>query len=398
MKKKAKKRTPLSEIDRRMSCSIVGTCLTLKELQKLGRKMKISGLAQIKEYDLHHIYVRIANDKTPANRYLQKFIDHKFRDKIHQLSCIKEVDLLEKAWKKALKTGDIAATYWALITHPAVTIALIDEIYAEVHMLSHIAGASMRVDLHELSVIRRENQQLKRQQQQRYQKHNRTLYGKEALIRKQEKQLEKRQIEINALNVALMQTPYDDRSNTLQQTKHKLHSRKEKITFLEQSVADYKLKWESATTRQVSLQAQLGQTKEALNVVESLLESYLVKAHPNACGASNTCSHRDLKGQCILYVGGRDQQCRHFKPLVENNNGKFIHHDGGLSDGSSKLNSILVKADIVMCPLDCISHEAMIKVKKHCKISEKTLVMMPHSSLSAFSKGLNDIDSNNNTE
>jgi hypothetical protein len=33
----------------------------------------------------------------------------------------------------------------------------------------------------------------------------------------------------------------------------------------------------------------------------------------------------------------------------------------------------------------------MIKIKKHCKITEKPLVMMPRSSLSAFSKGLVDI-------
>jgi hypothetical protein len=257
-------------------------------------------------------------------------------------------------------------------------------------MLSHISGTSMRVDLHELSLLRHENRVLKQQQQQAYQKHSRTLYEKDNQLRKHKKELQKQQQEINALKISLIRQPqqetdYSDESSSL---RNKLHLAEGKIMRLEQKAAIYQARWEAAIHKQSDQESQLIQVNEERKSVESILESYLFAQQKKPCISSDYCSQKNLQGKCILYVGGRDKQCRHFKTLVESSNGQFIHHDGGLSDGSSKLNSTLAKADAVMCPLDCISHEAMIKVKKHCQFTAKKLVMMPRSSLSAFSKGL----------
>lgn len=383
---RTKKRTPLNQLDPRLSCSIIGTCLSLKELKKLSRQTKLAGLDKSSEYDLHRIYVGIAQENSYVNRRLHKLMDQKFQKTIKQFASIKDEGELKKQWDKAQQTGDIAAVYWALITHPVATNTLVDSVYGDIHMLSHIAGASMRVDLHELSVLRSEVSLLKKQQQQSYQKHQHTVYEKDALLRKQEKTIQKQKIEINAITVALQQDNQQVKKTKEKQTTETRYQ----VQQLEKKVANYHLEWDRAISKQVVLEKQLHQSHAEINSMESLLNSHLL-ANNTPCSSSSPCQNKDLKGQCILYVGGRDKQCQHFKPLVENSNGEFMHHDGGLNDGKNRLNSILVQADVVMCPLDCISHEAMIKIKKHCKITEKPLVMMPRSSLSAFSKGLVDV-------
>ncbi len=391
--KPSKKRTKLKQLDHRLNCSIIGTCLTLKELRKISLKVKLSGSQHIDEYDLHRVFVGIADEKSFANHYLNKFLDRKYQQTIKRFSKILGEEALTEQWVKTLATGDIAAVYWALLTHPTSSKALIDTIYGEVHMLSHISGASMRVDIHELTMLRRQNSALKTKQQETYRKNNKSLYEKDSLIRKQEKSLKKLQQEINALKVALMREPLhsDRKIQTACSLKDNLNLANGKIMRLEQKAASYQVKWESALVKQTLLEEQLGQSTGELKNVENLLESYLTKKQDKLCQTPHNCPQKDLKGKCILYVGGRNRQCSHFKQLVENSNGQFIHHDGGLSDGSNKLNSTLAQADAVMCPLDCISHEAIIKVKKHCKIAEKRLVMLPRSSLSAFSKGLSDV-------
>ncbi len=380
----AKKRIPLNQLNHRFSCSIIGTCLSLKELKKLSRQIKLSGLDDTNEYDLHRIYVGIAAEKSYSNRRLQKLLDQKFQQVLKVFSVIETESELKQQWKNAQKTGDIAAVYWGLLTHPMTTEALIEEVYGDVHMLSHIAGASMRVDLHEFSLLRNEVKLLKNKQQQRYQKHSRTLYEKDALLRQHKKIIQKQQIELNAMAIAQVYKPQykeEDRRGT-----------QYKIRQLEQKVAHYQSKWKRAINQQAILERQLAQNSEELSSMESIFNIHLLSEREKSCSLpSKQCQHEDLEGQCILYVGGRDKQCQYFKPLVENRNGQFMHHDGGLSDGKHHLNSVLRQADVVMCPLDCISHEAMIKIKKHCKIAEKPLVMMPRSSLSAFSKGLIDV-------
>lgn len=76
---------------------------------------------------------------------------------------------------------------------------------------------------------------------------------------------------------------------------------------------------------------------------------------------------------------------------MEQNGGQFLHHDGGIGDGHARLASLLPKADAVLCPLDCISHDAMYRIKKFCKHNGKPLALLPRASLSAFTAGLHQV-------
>lgn len=92
--------------------------------------------------------------------------------------------------------------------------------------------------------------------------------------------------------------------------------------------------------------------------------------------------------RCLLYVGGRLRLCKHYRALAERNGWSFIHHDGGLEVGLGRLAAVLPRADTVICPVDCVSHGAMQRVRHFCKQSPTQLVLLRSASLSAFAKAL----------
>jgi SET domain-containing protein len=81
----------------------------------------------------------------------------------------------------------------------------------------------------------------------------------------------------------------------------------------------------------------------------------------------------------------------HYRQLVENFGGQFLHHDGGKEASRNLLPKMLITADAVFCPVDCVSHDACNCVKKMCKRFQKPFVLMRSAGLSSLAKGLNDI-------
>ena len=69
---------------------------------------------------------------------------------IRQFDKARTTDAVRALWKEYLARGEIPGAYWAAITHPATDWALVQEIFGEVHMLSHLVGQSNRADIRRL--------------------------------------------------------------------------------------------------------------------------------------------------------------------------------------------------------------------------------------------------------
>ena len=130
----------------------------------------------------------------------------------------------------------------------------------------------------------------------------------------------------------------------------------------------------------------LGAEQRALEIA---LEGALAAQHGSS-EKSVACTKVDLAGRSILYVGGRNRLCAHFRTLVEQQNGRFIHHDGGREESPQRLDALLSQVDAVLCPMDCVSHDAVHRIKRDCKRYGKYLMLLSQSSLSAFTKGLHE--------
>ncbi|HBP83823.1 MAG TPA: DUF2325 domain-containing protein [Gammaproteobacteria bacterium] len=96
----------------------------------------------------------------------------------------------------------------------------------------------------------------------------------------------------------------------------------------------------------------------------------------------------NLHGKKVLYVGGRFRQAPHFRNFIEKLNGTMIYHDGGREDGDRRLDQLLPQADFVVCPIDCISHNAVGKIKRECQKHNICFLPVRRSSLTSLTRAL----------
>ncbi len=114
------------------------------------------------------------------------------------------------------------------------------------------------------------------------------------------------------------------------------------------------------------------------------------KASADAC---EKCSHRCACATCpqrILIVGGIERMEPLYREAIEAKGHIFEYHAGHLRKGGNKLENLLQRADIILCPVNCNSHTACLQVKSLCKKHKKSLHIMKNFSLSAIERTLTD--------
>lgn len=73
-----RRRCRLWELDDYL-CSVIGTCLSVKELKKLGRKMEMNIDFAISAYELHALFVHKAGEVDNDSKLIEKRLNHKFQ-------------------------------------------------------------------------------------------------------------------------------------------------------------------------------------------------------------------------------------------------------------------------------------------------------------------------------
>ena len=388
------KRKKVWQLENALHCSVIGTCLSLTELRQLGKKMKLIMPSYATSYDWHRNFVSVAGSETSAAKYLNKFLDKKYKETIKQTLDLSSEDL-NNFWNSSLEKDSLPAAFWAILTHPSLTDSLLDKIYGEVHMLSHLSGASLRVDLEKLRRLEREKKTREKLISQSKENIQKRITDTATLITSLKKKIknisatEKALFEANKIIEKLQSdSELTTLAHKLSDVESRLQIKNNRVQYLEQSVENWKKSALDSGDQICLSEIKVQELLKENSAMETALGSYLSTELTPCNNQDNNTSHDNLDGSCVLYVGGRDRQCAHFRALIEEKNGKFIHHDGGLSDGNQHLGSLLPKADMVFCPIDCISHNAVNRVKKFCSRTGKPLVIMKRASLAAFTKGL----------
>lgn len=397
--KKHTSRLKFWEMNSRYHCAALGTCLTLKELRQIGKKAGIRGMSEWSDYEIHVSFIHALDDKCYVSTLVNKLLDKKYKLIISRFSKTKTEQDRFDLWNDAAVIGDIAGAFWALLTHPDTLENTLFQVYGKVHMLSHLSGATARIDMREFHQLEQRNEMLENKIKKNEVNSNKKLDKKDNQLDSIMKQLLKLQTENKSLqsaHIELETIKHSPLVENLQNQMNKLSiDLKNSLNTAERAEMSEE-KWKQRATREQEekqqLEQQLGNLADEKLSLESTLSSLLGNQQDTA-GNCASCPNEnpDLCGRCVLYIGGRSGQYSHFRQLVEQQNGTFIHHDGGREDGHQKLASIVSKADVVLCPLDCVSHTAMNVVKRHCQNNTKQLVFIPHASLSAFSKGLGEV-------
>ena len=153
------RRTKIWEFNSNLHCSIIGTCLSTGELRQTLKKLGVAS-QDCSDHELHGIAVSLAGRQDNAARQLNKALDHRHKLAVSQFAKATSEDELRTLWVQAVRRGEIPGAYWATLTHPATTQAIVREAFGEVHMLSHLVGSANRADIQRLCQLESEKTDL----------------------------------------------------------------------------------------------------------------------------------------------------------------------------------------------------------------------------------------------
>lgn len=110
----------------------------------------------------------------------------------------------------------------------------------------------------------------------------------------------------------------------------------------------------------------------------------------NACAErpSDRCDGSGLAGRCVLCVGGRAALYPEYRRVVETAGGSFLIYRGDQQGDADRLPTLLARADVLLCPVDCVDHDAYFAAKRYCKHSGKPCALLERSDLPTFRKGI----------
>src|SRR5215471_14784232 len=120
----SRRRTAIWDMHHSMHCAIIGTCLSNAEIRRLLIKLGVHGAESASDHDLHKQGVTLAGRQQGGGKFIQKALDHRHEAAIRQFAKAKDEAALNQLWDAAVRCGDIPGAYWAVLSHPAATDAI----------------------------------------------------------------------------------------------------------------------------------------------------------------------------------------------------------------------------------------------------------------------------------
>ncbi|XYD06929.1 DUF2325 domain-containing protein [Methylobacterium sp. NMS12] len=373
-----KPRDRIWELAETLHCSIVGTCLTNAEARAILAKLGRPDARTISEHRLHGEIVQIAGRKDGGGRLLQKALDRRHEREIERFADARTADAVRALWRASVERGEIPGAYWAAITHPATDWTLVQDVFGEVHMLSHLVGQSNRADIRRLRQLEADlaerDERIAALEQRVFDLmeqrdgltvRNRAIEAEQAISR-----------------VAATEPAEADLERTKSLTAHLERERahaealEEKVAVLVHAASKLSTDLEAETARRRAVEAELAAVEALLAAANEPID-----ADPSPCGVDRDDA---LGERTLLYVGGRPRQVAQLRRFVEARGGRLLSHDGGIEENMSLLPGLVSRSDLVLFPVECVSHEATGMVKRACETSGKPFRPVRSASLASF--------------
>ena len=99
----------------------------------------------------------------------------------------------------------------------------------------------------------------------------------------------------------------------------------------------------------------------------------------------------DLRGMRVALIGGLSKASGHYEQTISDLGGRCMRYEDSANQGHRKLASIIRQADVVFCPVDCVSHGTANAAKKLCRSLEKPCHFLRSSGISHVREKLREV-------
>ena len=289
------RRKKIWELQSGWGCSIVGTCVSLADLRALARKLQLRTKPDFPaDYQLHGHFASNLCDSNRTAKLLNKLLDRKHAGAIRRFGRLRSSDELGRQWTEALAAGDIPGPYWAILTHPHTDDALAERMFSDVHMLSHLVGASNRADIRVLRELEAENIEFRDGlAREKRRAAERSAHQQSEIDRFAEEARAATRAQLKAEAAAAVRAVGID-AETLRKAREEAQHHRDRADALIEDLVEHRRRAD-----------QLEATVQALREELDALERALPKGDDLAAVSDGDACAFNLDGRCILYVGGR---------------------------------------------------------------------------------------------
>jgi hypothetical protein len=341
------------------SSNVLCLCLTLKEAKNLCQRLTQVPLSD--SHSPHRFLVDVVQKQDDNSQLVHKFLQKKYQDTWRQVRKLETTDALVAFWVEQQGKIPLDALYWVIAHHPNMEDNIIENITLDLWLI--LARTRRQWPL--LQIQYEEEVKQRQAWQARLQK----ITEEKQFIAIQKANQE----ELLSLQAALENSKQE--KNHYQQQCYKMQK---ELEFLKNKLAALQEKAE---------------LKKA-DLPEPVATTQVLVQPENSCPVEKNFT---LSGKSVLFIGGLRSQMPHFREWIEAAKGQFLHHDGGLEDHYTHLQTLVTQADWVFCPLDCVSHNALQTAKKLCQRQDKPCIFLKKSSFFMFSHSVKAVAQHTHT-
>jgi hypothetical protein len=310
----ARKRLKIWQIPSGWLCSIVGTCLTPADVDRIVRRCGVTLPDDAQAYDVHGYLVGRAAEQGRVAREIGKALDEKHAAILRKIGAEQNQGRLAALWNDLCSRGLVAGAYWAIMSHGQVPEALKVHAFGEVHMLSHFMGGCNRHNAKELWIAQRRLDEMADRLARSRRQHQETIAARDRRISELEEELRSTRHEVVKAHQGRVRhgpaaAPADARQRrAAERSRRRLVAARARLNVLE--------------AENQRLQAVLGV------LIEAAPAGPATAPRPGPLRTGVAQGALQLDGRCILYVGGRCQLLPHLRARAESCNACLLHHDG----------------------------------------------------------------------
>ncbi|MEL6298771.1 MAG: DUF2325 domain-containing protein [Pseudomonadota bacterium] len=357
-----------------VACSVVGTCLSDRDLLEILKRLRLKTAENLPSFELHGYFVEALTQDCPVARTAQKVLDRRHEGILRLFGQTGERRALEALWRREFNAGRIPGAYWALQTFDHIPESLHVEAFGEVHMLSHILGRAINVDIERIDTLQAQIADLQSVIARLRRRHREVIAARDDRIA----DLEKRAIAAGGVP-AVSAAPRPVSHPALETEKHT------------RALMKARERARAAETQNDELAREITRLRRSIQELERLNRSF--EDADATCPGALACelnlpADERLR---VLYLGGRTGSIEYLRVIAENASADLLHHDGGLQESFHKIAPMIEQCHVVFCPVDCVSHRACLFAKGECRRLRKGFVPLISAGQTTFARALDEI-------
>lgn len=345
------------ELQHQTVCKVIGMALDLQDLKRIARKFGISPSDPLMDHEfaLHSTAVQLCASDNKVARHIQKTIQMRYARYSKRLAALDAHGLIELVTERK-GNADIPlwAIMWDLATRGLENGASVETaLFGFIHMLEH---RLMREFWESAPMMDRQRAEATEEMTRL----NRRILDLQGELDRREKVNEQLRMQLSEQKSLLIRrtgpATYEMQAgipNT---------DRTEKIQRLQTVLEDTR-------AQKLALEEECSMLRKEIEVLSHEVSRKIRSEVPeDGESAPAGCPWRALlMEKHVTMVGGIDSLECHYRDLVEAMGGTFQRHDGDCRGGECLIQDCVRKADLVVCPVEVNSHNAVKSVKKLCK-------------------------------